>query len=139
MKRIDIRKTLPLVLLAFFVFVFPILAVALLLFNLGGIIAIFIPSDENAKFDFALIFDQLSDASLSLHWVLPLIVALFFGFLIYFVCKKVKRKLAIGVIVSVAFIVLFLLSLFSSLMLTSVNGIRFCDLLSKLIPLIDKL
>ena len=38
-----------------------------------------------------------------------------------------------------AFVVLFLFSFLSSFMLTSVNGIRFCDLLAKLIPLIDKL
>lgn len=139
MKKINIRKTLPMALSSFILFTFPILLVALLLFNLGGIIAIFIPSNENAKFDFALIFEQLSDASLSLHWVLPLIIASLFGFLMFLVCKKVKRKLVVGIIVSIAFSILFFLSLFSSLMLTSVNGIRFCDLLSKLIPLIDKL
>ena len=139
MKKINIRQALPMALSSFILFAFPILLVALLLFNLGGIIAIFIPSDENAKFDFALIFEQLSDASLSLHWVLPLIIASLFGFLMFLVCKKVKRKLVVGIIASIAFGILFFLSLFSSLMLTSVNGIRFCDLLSKLVPLIDKL
>ena len=49
------------------------------------------------------------------------------------------HKWKVIIIAFFAIISFFLLSFASSLMLTSVNGIRFCDLLSRLIPLIDKL
>jgi hypothetical protein len=138
-KKINIRKALSVVLPAFVSFTLSILAVSLFLCNLGTIIGAFIPSNENAKFDFARIFEQLRDASLSLHWALPLVCSSLLGILLFLVYKRIKSKLAIGVIAFFAFAVLFLLSFISSLMLTSVNGIHFCDLLSKLIPLIDKL
>jgi Cu/Ag efflux pump CusA len=139
MKRYIIREALPIALPSVIIFALPIFSVALLLRNLGVIIAKFIPSDENAKFDFALIFEQLRDARLSLHWALPLVLAVLLGVLLFFAIKNIKSKLAFGVIAFFVFIILLLLSFVSSLMLTSVNGIRFCDLLSKLIVLIDKL
>ena len=139
MKNINIRKALPIALPSAIVFALPIFAVSLLLRNLGAIISKFIQSDENAKFDFALIFDQLRDARLSLHWALPVVSAVLLGVLLFFVFKNIKSRLAVGIIAFFAIIIFFILSFASSLMLTSVNGIRFCDLLSRLIPLIDKL
>ena len=139
MKRDDIYKTLPKALPSLVIFLLPMLFAALLLYNLGSIIAWVIPSDESAKFDFGLIFDQLSDASLSLHFVLPLVCAALFFVLLVFVFKGIKSKLLVRSVSVLAFVVLSLLSFASALMLTSVNGIRFYDLLSKLIPLIDKL
>ena len=139
MKRYIIREALPIALPSVIIFALPIFSVALLLRNLGAIIAKFIPSDENAKFDFAQIFEQLRDVRLSLHWALPLVFAVLLGLLLIFTIKNIKSKLAFAVIAFLAFVILLILSFASSLMLTSVNGIRFCDLLSKLIPLIDKL
>ena len=139
MKKCNFRKALPIALPSFAIFALPILAASLLLCNLGAIISIFVKAEETAKFDFSLIFEQLRDASMSPHIVLPLACAVAFGLLLFFASKKIKNKLVISIIAFFAFVILFSLAFVSSLMLTSVNGIRFCDLLSKLIPLIDKL
>ena len=139
MKNCSIRKMLPIGLLSLGMFFLPMLAVALLLRNLGSVIAILFPSDENAGFDFPRIFEQLRDADLSLHWAIPLACAVGFGCLLFFVFKKIQCKLAAGIIVGFSFVILFLVAFLLSLMLTSVNGIRFGDLLSKLIPLMDEL
>ena len=139
MKKCNIRKILPIALLSVAIFVLPMLIAALLIRNLGSIIAIFLQSDENAKFDFALIFEQLRDAKLSLHWLLPLIFSVMLFCILFLALRKGKSKLMAVIISIFAFIILFLFAIVSSLMLTSVNGIRFCDLLSKLIPIIDKL
>ena len=135
MKKYHIRKMLP----SLAIFILPVFAANLLLRNLGAILSIFLPSDENAKFDFPRIFDQTRDANISPHIWLPLACASAFVLLLFWISKRVKNRLAVSVIACFSFAVLFLAAFLSSLMLTSVNGIRFCDLLSKLIPLIDKL
>ena len=139
MKKLDFCGMLPKILPSLAIFALPILAAALLLRNLGSIISRIVPSDENAKFDFGRIFDQLRDARLALHFALPLAFAVLFFVLIVFVFKGIKSKILGGFVSVLTFVILFILSVASALLLTSVNGIRFCDLLSKLIPLIDKL
>ena len=139
MKKYNICKMLAPALPSLVILILPIFAANLLLRNLGAILAIFLPREENAKFDFPLIFEQLRDASILPHIWLPLLCAAGFGFLLFYVSKRVKNQIVISIIAFFAFVVLFLFSFLSSFMLTSVNGIRFCDLLAKLIPLIDKL
>ena len=139
MKKYNIRKMLAPALPPLVILILPIFAANLLLRNLGAILSIFLPSEENAKFDFSLIFEQLRDANILPHIWLPLLCAAGFGFLLFYVSKRVKNQIVISIIAIFACVVLFLFSFLSSFLLTSVNGIRFCDLLAKLIPLIDKL
>ena len=139
MKKYNIRKMLPVALPSFAILTLSTLSTKLFLRNLGVILAMLLPADENAEFDFPLIFEQLRDASISLHLWVPLACAAGFGLLAFWVFKRGKNRIAGYITVPLSFITLFLVAFFSLLLLTSVNGIRFCDLLSKLIPLIDKL
>ena len=135
MKKYHIRKMLP----SLAICILPVLAANLLLRNLGAILSILLPSDENAKFDFPRIFEQIRDAHIMPHIWLPLAFAVVFGFLLFFLSKRIKNRLAVSAIACFSFVLLFLSAFLSSLMMTSVNGIRFGDLLAKLIPLMDKL
>ena len=93
MKKFDFRRMLPKILPSLAIFALPIFAAAMLLRNLGSIISRIVPSDENAKFDFGRIFDQLRDARLALHFALPLTFAVLFFVLIVFVFKGIKSKI----------------------------------------------
>ena len=112
---------------------------SLLLKNLGIIIGAFVDSSEGDKFDFAEIFAQTSHARLSFHWILPLAFGLLFAFLCAFVFSKTENIKAQNAFCICVFLFLLVLSYLSCLLLTKVNGIRFFDLLYKLLPLIDSL
>ena len=112
---------------------------AWILRHLGFLVGLFIESGEGDKFDFAEIFSQTRDAGLTLHWILPLLCGvLFYGASLGLsaIIKKRALRVAPGIL---AWILLFLASLVSCLAFTRVNDIRFCHLLEKLIPLMDKL
>ena len=112
---------------------------AWILRHLGFLVGLFVSSGEGDKFDFAEIFSQTQDAALMLHWILPLLCgALFYG--ISLGLSSIVRRRAIRVALSIlAGILLFLAALVACMALTRVNDIRFCHLLEKLIPLMDKL
>ena len=122
--------------------IIPIAAIGLtacILHNLGFIVGLFVDSGEGDKFDFVEIFSQTHGAALSLHWIIPLLCgALFYG--ISLGCsawiKNKPLRTASGIL---SWSVVFLIALITCLSLTKVNDIRFCDLLQKLIPLLDKL
>ena len=112
---------------------------AWILRHLGFLIGLFIQADEGDKFDFAEIFSQTMDASLSLHLWIPLLCGgLFFGICLG-IAALIQQKGARIALCVIAGILLFLLSLTACLALTRVNDIRFCHLPGKLIPLMDKL
>ena len=112
---------------------------AWILRHLGFLVSLFVQSDEGDKFDFAEIFSQTQNAALTLHWILPLLCgALFYGLSLGL--SAIIKKRSIRLVPSVlAWILLFLAALISCLAFTRVNDIRFCHLLEKLIPLMDKL
>ena len=107
--------------------------------HLGFLVGLFVEPGEGDKFDFAEIFSQTQDAALTLHWILPLLCgALFYGASLGL--SSIVRRRAIRVALSIlAGILLFLAALVACMALTRVNDIRFCHLLEKLIPLMDKL
>ena len=112
---------------------------AWILRHLGFFIGLFIESGEGDKFDFAEIFSQTQDASLTLHWIIPLLCgALFYSVSLGLSATIKKRTLRVATRV-LAWILLFLAALVACLAFTRVNDIRFCHLLGKLIPLVDKL
>ena len=112
---------------------------AWILRHLGFLVSLFVESDDGDKFDFAEIFSQTQNAALTLHWILPLLCgALFYGLSLGL--SAIIKKRSIRLVPSVlAWILLFLAALISCLAFTRVNDIRFCHLLEKLIPLMDKL
>ena len=117
----------------------PIGAAAVIVRNLGWLIGRFIESDEGATYDFARIFEQTSDAELRFFVILPLLFGAIFGAVEIFAFSRVKRRGLRVVLRIVLFFLLFVASFLCSLLLCEVNGIRLCDLLGKLLPLIDKL
>lgn len=127
------------VLAGFLIMNLPTLVTALLLRNLGWLIGRFVESGAGDELDFARIFEQLRDARLTMHWLLPALLGAVF-FAVAFRClttignRAVRRALCVTL-----FLILLALAHVASLALTRVNGIRFCDLLGKLLPLIDKL
>ena len=129
--------------IAFFVSVFitvgPMICASVILRNLGWIIGRFVESGTNDGLDFARIFEQLKEARLSVHFLLPLLFGVLFFVLEHYFVKKLKSKGMRIILNSFIFTVLFVFSFVCSLAFTYVNGIRFCDLLGKLLPLIDKL
>ena len=62
-----------------------------LISNLGGIIGSIIESGPNDEFDFARIFDQLKDASIHPHWLLPLLFCVAFFALSVFLLSRIRR------------------------------------------------
>ena len=112
---------------------------AWILRHLGFLVGLLIESGEGDKFNFAEIFNQTQDASLTLHWILPLLC----GVLFYGICSSLSAIIKKGVLrvapSVLTWILLFLAALVACLAFTRVNDIRFCHLLGKLIPLMDKL
>ena len=139
MKKCSVRKLLPMAMPPLAIFVLPLLAANWLLRHLGDILSILLPAEENAKFDFPLIFGQLREARIAPHIWLPLACAAAFGFLLFWLSQGDKKKPAASVAACAAFVACLGSAFLSALLLTTVNGIRFGDLLAKLIPLIDKL
>ena len=112
---------------------------AWILRHLGFLVGLFVDAGEGDKFDFAEIFSQTRDASLSLHWILPLLCGvLFYGISLWF-STWIKAKALRAALNILAWFLLFLTALVVCLAFTKVNDIRFCHLLGKLIPLMDKL
>ena len=112
---------------------------ACILRNLGFLVGLLVDSGEGDKFDFVAIFSQTQDAALSLHWIVPLLCgALFYGISVGLSVWIKKRPLRVA-LSTLAWSVVFLIAFICCLALTNVNDIRFCDLLQKLIPLLDKL
>ena len=107
--------------------------------HLGFLVGLFVEPGEGDKFDFAEIFSQTQDAALTLHWILPLLCgALFYGASLGH-SVIIKKRTICAVPGILAWILLFLAALVTCLAFTRVNDIRFCHLLEKLIPLMDKL
>ena len=112
---------------------------AWILRHLGFLVGLFVQAGEGDKFDFAEIFSQTRDADLTLHMWFPLLCGVLFCGAVMGLAVLVKNRVlreALGVVV---WILLFLAALGACLALTRVNDIRFCHLLGKLIPLMDKL
>jgi len=105
--------------------------------GLGGIVGLAV-GDGGGKFDFPRIFAQTADAALTVHFLLPLLLGVLFFTAARWLAEQRSRALAVTA-VCVLFLILFLAAFLASLLLTQVNGIRFWDLLAKLLPLIDKL
>ena len=112
---------------------------AWILRHLGFLVGLLVDTGEGDKFDFAEIFSQTRDADLTLHWILPILCgALFYG--ISLGLSTIVRKKAHRVVPGIlSWCLLFLAALVACLAFTQVNDIRFCHLLGKLIPLMDKL
>ncbi len=130
-----IRDLLP----SFLIATVPLFTASLLLRNLGRLVGNFIKAGDNDKFDFAVIFEQTRDAALSIHWLLPLILGVLFLFLSCCLFRRIKSKATVAVLRIALFVLFMAVAVALALMLTRVNGVRFCDLLMKLLPLIDKL
>ena len=107
--------------------------------NLGGLVGALVESNADAAFDFARIFEQTKTAQIAPHWLLPLLLFGIYAFAVWRFSKKHKPSALRVILWSVLFILLLAVSFAFSLMLTRVNGIRFCDLLAELLPIIDKL
>lgn len=111
----------------------------LVLRNLGSIVGLLVGSEGGGKFDFALIFSQTRDARLNIHWFFPCCFGvLFFSCQRYFF-TNIKSKAVRVTLLALMLTLFIIIGSVVSLVLTRVNGIRFSDLLFKLIPLIDKL
>ncbi len=124
---------------SFFIATVPLFTASLLLRNLGWLIGNFIKAGDNDKFDFVGIFEQTKEAVLSVHWLIPLVLSLLFFFAVRFLFRGIKSKAILLTLKIVLFVFFMVVAVAFALMLTRVNGIRFCDLLGKLLPLIDKL
>ena len=122
-----------------FVVSIPVISAELVIRNLGGIIGAVLPSDTGGKYDFALIFAQTADARLLPHVLLPLLFGMLFAEACFYVFPKIKSKALSVVLGMLLFLSFVLTGSLCSLLFTYVNGIRFCDLLAELLPIIDKL
>ncbi len=117
----------------------PIGAAALFVRDLGWIIGRFVESQEGAKYDFARIFEQTREAELSFFWLLPLLFGVLFALAETFAFSRIKRR-GVRITLEAVLILLLLLAAFlCSVLLCEVNGIRLCDLIGKLLPIIDEL
>jgi hypothetical protein len=134
-----IKRIAPILWQAAALIVLPVLISSLLIRNLGYIVGLFVESGDDAKFDFAQIFMQTRDARLVPCLLIPIILALAFVIFDCFCISKINCRVTRLIVFSLTIALAFILSFAFSLMLTRVNGVRFFDLLAKLIPLIDKL
>ena len=111
----------------------------LFLRNLGFLIGLFVKSGAGSKFDFVQIFNQTKDAHLTVHFPIPLFCGIAFYFTYTKMITNIKStplRVASSIIIGV---LLFTIALVACIALTRVNGIRFWQLLDKLLPLMDKL
>ena len=111
----------------------------LILRNLGAIVALILGSGGGGKFDFVEIFSQTKDAIIAPHLIFPIIIGAIFFITSLFLLARIKSRVISILLHILVLTVLFTLSFVLALLLSQVNGIRFCDLLAKLLPLIDKL
>ena len=122
-----------------FISIVSIFTAATILRNLGWLLGNFVEPGVNDKFDFVRIFEQTKNAGLSIHCFFPILLGLLFLISNFYLFPKIKNKVSCITLAIFLFILLFIIAFVCSLLLTRVNGIRFCDLLYKLLPLIDKL
>lgn len=113
---------------------FTVLCATLVLRNLGMIVGLLLGS--GGDIDFARIFTQIKDASITPHVILPLLC--FGGFSMLYAKRQPQ---SVGRIVGCAFVgvLCFFVAFVSALLLTRVNGIRFIHLLKALIPMLGAL
>ena len=138
-NNVKVRKVFAVLLPMLTVTAFSVSAAALVLRNLSVIIQAFLGSEGSGEFDFVLIFKQVEDAVLSLHLIIPLLVGAAFSAFVVWLGNRIKNKVLYYFALVTCFVFAFAIAFSFALMLTGVNGIRFYDLLIKLIPLIDKL
>ena len=132
-------KRLSVILPCAFIVLIPVIAAELVIRNLGGIIGAVLSSESGGTYDFARIFAQTADASVIPHALLPLAFGALFAAACFCVFPRIKSR-ALLVFSRIFLFFSFLLTGFAcSILLAQVNGIRFCDLLAELLPLIDKL
>lgn len=112
---------------------------AWILRHLGFLVGLILQADEGDKFDFATIFSQTRDAGLALHIWIPLLCGVLFYGSVMGMAAVVRHRSLCRALCILAWVLLFLVALGACLTLTRVNDIRFCHLLGKLIPLMDKL
>lgn len=112
---------------------------AWILRHLGFLVGLFVQAGEGDTFDFAEIFSQTRDADLALHIWIPLLCGVLFCGAVLGLAVLVKNRVVRGGLCVVVWILLFTVALVACLAFTWVNDIRFCHLLGKLIPLMDKL
>ena len=124
---------------SFLIAAVPVFTASLLLRRLGWLVSNFIKADDNDKFDFVGIFEQTKDAALSIHWLIPLLLSILFLFATCLLFQRIKNKAIRTTLSILSFSVFMTVAVVVALMFTRVNGVRFCDLLEKLLPLIDKL
>ena len=132
-------KRLSAILPSAFVVLIPIISAELVIRNLGGIIGAVLSSDTGGAYDFARIFAQTADARVLPHVLLPLLFGVLFAAACFYVFPKIKSKAVSAVLEILLFFSFVLTGFVCSLLFTYVNGIRFCDLLAELLPIIDKL
>ena len=123
-------------------FVFTVVSVVVssfLIGNLGNIIGALLPSNSGGEYDFALIFEQTKNARLSFPFAIPFALGGLFYLAVKYVFVNLRNLRVRRALNVVSCCLLLLISFIAVLLMTKVNGIRFCDLLYKLIPLIDKL
>ncbi len=114
-------------------------AAAAVLHNLGGLVGLFLDGGADGKFDFVRIFAQTREAGLTVHFLWPLMFGVLFFLAFRLGTAKIPARAArIGGTFAV-YLLLLLSAFIASLLFSRVNGIRFIDLLAKLLPLIDKL
>ena len=115
-------------------------AAVLVLRNLGGLVGMLVEVDVDAAFDFVRVFEQTKDAQITPHWLFPLLLFGGYAFALFRFFPREKRSALLHIIPWVIlFVLLLTVGFICSLMLTHVNGIRFCDLLAALLPIIGKL
>ena len=112
---------------------------AWILRHLGFLVSLFAESGEGDKFDFAEIFRQTLDADLTIHPWIPLLCGVLFWGAALGASVTIKGRVLRGGLCAAVWLLLFVTALIVCLALTRVNDIRFCHLLGKLIPLMDKL
>lgn len=111
-----------------------VLSAALVLRHLGAIVEIL--AGSGGDIDFAHIFGQTSDASITPHLLLPLIY--FWCFAVFYTKHHPHGAVKIiGCILAGS--LCFLVACVCALLLTRVNGIRFIHLLRALIPMLGAL
>ncbi len=139
----NIKKSISEHIIAFlpsvFIVVVPIITSALILSNLGWLVGLFVESSSEDKFNFARIFEQTKDARLSLHCLLPIVLGVLFYIICFYLPQRIKNKGLYRFVKIFVFVLLLMVAIICALMFARVNDVRFCDLLSKLLPLIDKL
>ena len=103
--------------------------------NLGSILSWFF-SSQASGLDFVLIFSQTANASLLPHILFPLFIGLGYCYLLFKFFPKGNKKALKIALWSILGIVCFVFCFFVSLAFIRVNGVKFLDLILKLLPIL---